>query len=122
MDAFGGGVTQLAVVLAGAHGDAPFDTGADRRRHGNISAREGRSHGNHPAADIDADRRRDHGTCGRENGPHRCALPVVAVGHDGNVLEHERHRGRIEDLLLGRRLDRVPGKEDNRLIVYSFHK
>ena len=121
VNAFGGRGGELRVVLAGAHGDTPLDARADSRRRGNISALEGRPHSNHAAADVDADGCRDHGALGRKNGPDRRALSVVAVGHDGDVLEHERHRSRVEDLLLRRRLDRVPREEDNCLVVDRFH-
>ena len=121
VNAFGGSGGELCVVLAGAHGDTPLDAGADSRRRGNISALEGRPNSNHAAADVDAHGCRDHGALGRENGPDRRALSVMAVGHDGDVLEHERHRSRVEDLLLRRRLDRVPREEDNCLVVDRFH-
>ena len=45
----------------------------------------------------------------------------MAIGHDGDVLEHERHRSRVEDLLLRLRLNRVPREEDHRLVVDRFH-
>jgi lanthanide-dependent methanol dehydrogenase len=76
----------------------------------------------HAAADIDANSCRDDGALGRKHRPDRRALSVVAIGHDGDVLEHERHRGRVEDLLLCRRLDRVPRKEDNCLVVDCLHE
>jgi hypothetical protein len=121
VNAFGGSGTDLRIVLPGAHGDTPLDAGADSRRRGNISALEGRPNSNHAAADVDAHGCRNHGALGRKHRPDRCALSVMAVGHDGDVLEHERHRSRVEDLLLRRRLDRVPREEDNCLVVDSLH-
>jgi hypothetical protein len=122
MNAFSGRGGEFRVVLAGAHRDTPLDARADNRRRGNISALEGRPNCNHAAADVDAHGRRDHGPLGGKNRSDRCALSVMAVGHDGDVLEHERHRRRVEDLLLCLRLDRVPWKEDDCLVIDRFHR
>ena len=56
-----------------------------------------------------------------EHGADRRALAVVAVGHDRDVLEDERHRRGVEDLLLRLGLDRVPREEDDYLVVDRFH-
>jgi hypothetical protein len=121
VNAFGCSGGDLCVVLAGAHGDTPLDAAADRCRRDNIRALEGRPNSNHAAADIDTHGCRDHGTLGRKDRPDGRALAVMAVGHDGDVLEYERHRSRVEDLLLRLRLDRVPREEDNCLVVDLFH-
>jgi hypothetical protein len=121
VNTFGGSGGDLCVVLTGAHGDTPLDAGADRCRRDNIKALEGRSNSNHAAADIDTHGCWDHGTLGRKDRPDCRALAVMAVGHDGDVLEYERHRSRVEDLLLRLRLDRVPREEDDCLVVDRFH-
>jgi hypothetical protein len=45
----------------------------------------------------------------------------MAVGHDRNMLEHERHFGRVQDLLLSLGLNRFPREENNSLVVYTMH-
>ena len=58
---------------------------------------------------------------GREHRADRRALAVVAVGHHRDVLEHERHAGGVQDLLLRFSLDRLPRQEDDGLVVDAFH-
>jgi hypothetical protein len=45
----------------------------------------------------------------------------VAVGHDRDVLEDERHVRRVEDLLLRFALDGLPGKKDDGTLAYALH-
>lgn len=61
------------------------------------------------------------GALSRKNPPDRRALSVMAVGHDGDMLQHERHRSRVENLLLRCQRDRVPREEDNRLVIDRLH-
>ena len=50
-----------------------------------------------PQPMIDANGGRDHGALARKNRPDRRAFSVVAVRHDGDVLEHEWHRSHVKD-------------------------
>ena len=116
-----GGRAQPGIVLAGAHRNAAFDTGADRGGVGNVRALQRRPDRNHAAPDVDADRRRNDGVLGGEHGADGRPLAVVAVGHHGDVPKHERHARRVQDLLLRLRLDGLPGKEDDGFVVDALH-
>ena len=87
-----------------------------------MSARVKRSaNRDHPAADVHADRCGNNGAFGGEHGSDGGAFAVVAVGHDGNMLEHERHAGCVKNLLLRFALDRAPGEEDDSLVAHLRH-
>ena len=49
--------------------------------------------GDHPAADVDTDRRRDDRALGRQHRPDRRTLAQVGVGHEGHVRVDEGKSG-----------------------------
>ena len=121
LDAPRGAVAERSVVVAGAHRNAPLDARANRRRVGDVVARQRRLDGDHPAADVDADRRRDdRALCGQHRTDRR-AFAVVAVGHHRDVLEDERHRRRVLDLLQRLGLDRLGRREEDGFLVEPVH-
>ena len=57
----------------------------------------------------------------RQHRADRGAFAVVAVGHDGDVLEDERHRRRVLDLLQSLGLDRVGWGEEDGFVAEPMH-
>jgi hypothetical protein len=51
--------------------------------------------GDHPAADVDTDGRRDHGALGGNDRTDRRPDADVSVGHEGHVTLHDRQAGRF---------------------------
>ena len=118
----GGAVAERAIVVAGAHGDAPLDAGANGGGVGDVGARQRRLDGDHPAADVDADRRRNDRSLGGKHRADRRAFSVVTVGHHRDVLEDERHRGRVLDLLQCGGFDGLGRGKHDSLLVEAIHR
>ena len=97
-----------------------LDASPNRSR-GNVATRQRCAHRNHPAADIDTDRGGDDRAVGGEHGSDGCALAVVTIRHDSDMLEHERHARRVHDLLLRFVFDRAPRQKDDRVLANAFH-
>ena len=112
---------ERSVVVAGAHRNAPLDPRPHGRRVRDVVARQRRLHGNHPAADVDADRRGDDRSFGGQHGTDRRPFSVVTIGHDGDVLEDERHRRRVFDLLQRLGFDGLWRGEEHGFLRYPIH-
>ena len=70
-----------------------------RRLSGRSDAVERRLRGHHAAADVDADRGRDHGLARRDDAADRRALADMHVRHHRQVAEDERHARCARELL-----------------------
>ena len=112
---------QRRVVPAGAHRDSAFDAGSNRTRIPDVGSLQRGAHRDHSAADIDPDGGRDHRARGGQDGAHRRPLAIVTVGHHRHVLEHERHPGGVQDLLLCFELDAVPRQEHDDVLTDPLH-
>jgi hypothetical protein len=97
-------VTPGAVVALAAPDDAAvrhrlFDRRSDRFEIVRKIARDQRgARRHHAAADVDTDRRRDHGALGRDHRANGRADADMDVGHHRDMLEHERHLRRAREL------------------------
>jgi len=100
--------SELRVVLAGAHRNAPLDALADAPQVWDVVAPQRRAHGDHAAADVDTHRRGNDRAIGRQHRADRRALAVMAIRHYRDVLEHEGHPCRVRNLLPCLRLNAVP--------------
>ena len=76
---------------------------------GQVAGVELGADGDHPAADVDADRRRDDRAVGRDHRADGRALAQVRVGHQRHVRVDERHRRGFPRLCKGGVVD-VAGK------------
>ena len=107
-DARLGGRDDLAVVGAGRGRHGPLDLLAQGPAVGRqVGRRELRAHGDHAAADVDADGGRHHGAERRDHRPDGGAEAQVGVGHQREVREYERHRRRRPGLLRGLLLEQA---------------
>jgi hypothetical protein len=91
--------------LAVGHG--PLD-GASKRsqRVGQVLGLQGGLGGHHPAADVDADRRRDDRPFGRDHRTDGGAEAKVHVGHHGHPRANEGEAGGVVELAQGAFVDR----------------
>jgi hypothetical protein len=120
---------QPPVRVAGRPTVALAHPGRDRRRdpaeQGFEGVRElGVGHvelgGDHPAADVDPDRRRDDRALGGDDRPDGRAEPDVGVGHEGDVAVDDRQPGRLLGLADGPRID-VAGPGDELVVDRGRH-
>ena len=103
----------VVVALADAGRDRPLDAAEQRlERVGQLVLGDVELGGDHAAADVDADRRRDHRALGRDHRADGGADADVGVGHEGDVALDDRQAGRLLGLADGLRVDVArPGDE-----------
>ena len=100
------GLLHAGVVAACAEGYLMLDSLADVGQvFGQVGAAHAGLRGDHAAADVHADGRRDDRSQRGDAGAHRRAHAEVAVGHDRDMPEDERHARQVVNLLQRRFFD-----------------
>ena len=101
-----GGVARLVVALAHAGGHGGLDAAEERLEVvGQLVLGDVELGGDHAAADVDADGRRDDGALGGDDRADGGADAHVGVGHEGHVALHDGQAGGLLSLTDGVGLD-----------------